>query len=340
MTNEIRVEPKTFVVMSLLDSLVTMHAHESTLVRKEISILPIAGSQVTCDNSNLCAYLSDILGTKYPGEFDIKYYAAALYNYFYGGGAGLPYIEAFLQYLKSAADHITAQVNTTVNDLGTPGGGETVFGDLSTLKADANTIEAAQTYQNDTFLQPILNALPYPNSQATNVHADINRAIADILLGNALSTLIQEAVGTIASPLGYLLQTIVALFPNHSGGNTNVNYNECLINNFIAPPLSSLTVLSPVSLGAGASIDLPAGCYGIEFAFTVPSYWAKRGTFAYDLDPSIAVIDWRHTGISFDNPKYVRQESFIQYPLLPGADQFTIDLATGISGTYALIVLP
>jgi hypothetical protein len=311
-----------------------MLAHKRTLKRDKRLIPPIAGSQTFCDNSDVCSYLQDTLGLVEPGQQNVIAYLDNLYHVLYVGDYTVASVNQKLQYLENAVDHITGQVNTTVNDLGSPSGGQTVLTDLTNLKTDANTIESGQTYQNSTFLQPILDALPYPNSQANDVHADINRAIASIILANSLLSLISDALGTAGSVLGTLNTLIGIVFPNHSGGNTTINYNSSLVASGSVPPFDSLVAGSAHPLGAGASVDIPVGTYAYKYSFTVPSYWARQGSFAEDLSPSVAILEFIRDACSFQNPTYVRRECWLAYPLHPAANQFTVDLAPGITGTY------
>lgn len=324
---------------AFLDRLSRTVAHKRTQERIAPNFRPISGSQVSCDNSDLCSYLTDILGYVYPGEFDIKYYAAAIFNFFSVSEGSGSWIYSGLQNINDDSNAIRSNVGQLVDYTGTPrDGGETLFNEL---EATFDSVEAVGTDTEaiNTTVNAINAALPYPNGQATDVHADINRAIASIILANTLLASIQEAVTDATGPLGTLLQVIGLLFPTHSGGTEVVNYNTSLVDNGAPPPYTSLTEGTTQSLGTGADVDIPAGTYAYRFNFTVPSYWARRGYFAQDMTPSIAVLDWCRDSYSFDNPKYIRQENWLAFPLHPAANRFTVDLAPGVTGSYTPLVL-
>ncbi len=201
------------------------------------------------------------------------------------------------------------------------------------------TSEPSSQIFQDTYYIPTTAALPYPNSQANDVHADINRAIADILLGTALGQAIAEVTGAAVGTIGTINKVIGIFLPNSTGGTTTINYNDSLIASGSVPPYESLTLGSSHSLGGGANIDIPVGTYGYEFSFTVPSYWARRGAITDDLSPAVAVLEFLRGAFSFENPTYVRRENWLAYPLHPAAKKFTVDLAPGVTGTYAPLVL-
>jgi hypothetical protein len=231
---------------------------------------------------------------------------------------GLAVIRGILGTVESTVFDIDGVVDTIDGHLGAPA---SPYPDISHMITQLN------------------NALPYPNAQANDVHADINRAIADILLGNALSGLIGEAVGVVGSALGTLNTVIGIVFPNAAGSSTTINFNSSLVASGNVPPLDSLTVGSAVSLGSGANVDIPVGTYGYRFNLAVPSYWARRGDETDDLSPSVITLEFLHDAYSFANPVYVRRENWLAYPLHPAANRFTVDLAPGVTGTYTPLTL-
>ncbi len=314
-------------------------AHKRTHMRGIRSYPPIAGGAVSCSNSDQCAYLTDTIGDRNSSWFNISDELHAVYDELANGGGELPFWRAFVTFVESALNHITVEVNRTGETIGTPATGETVFHDLGTILTDLNNLDAANTFFQDTYYIPTTAALPYPNSQANDVHADINRAIADILLGTALGQAIAEVTGAAVGTIGTINKVIGIFLPNSTGGTTTINYNDSLIASGSVPPYESLTLGSSHSLGGGANIDIPVGTYGYEFSFTVPSYWARRGAITDDLSPAVAVLEFLRGAFSFENPTYVRRENWLAYPLHPAAKKFTVDLAPGVTGTYAPLVL-
>jgi hypothetical protein len=298
----------------------------------------IAGS-VTCSNADLCSYLTDILGTRFPGEFDIKYYVAAMHNWMNAGGSGEPFIQALFDYLKAAVDHITVEVNRTGETVGTPSLGETVFGDLGTIKTDLNNLDTSQTFQNTAYLSPILVRMGNPSPSGQNVLDDL-RTIKTGLSGQAstLATLLGDIVA-VQTTLSQVALAIVASWPASAGADLVQTIGDFLKALGIGPGQSHLTIGTSAAIVAGALVTKPTGAYGLQLNLSVPGSWGRIDTSPDVYIPAVARLAQFSTWGTAGTPIPIETAFPTFYPLHPACSQVSIELGVGVTGTRAWLLL-
>lgn len=322
-----------------LDKLSRTIAHKRTLKRKKTYILEIAGSQVTCDNANLCAYLSDILGYKYPGEFDIKYYAAALYNALEPGLSPASWLEQYITYLKAAADHTTVQVNSTVSSIGTPAiGGHTLFNDIDSALNEATQAEINTHHIGTAFTQSD-GSNSYPWASANSIRDDLYYTRNAIAIVNALASLIPIRLGNGTGTLGDQFKNSALEFLSHSGVQIDIRADLAMKQNGTAPPIDALTATSFSAFTPGTAITIPQGTYGLQVHLNIPGGWPGRGSLPEQYRPALARIDWAWNGYWLNNPISIQVAPILIYPLNPIATEFSINVASGVTGTVAYLQL-
>lgn len=324
---------------SALDSLARIIAHKRTLKRDSLPNLPIAGGQGSCDNSDVCSYLTDPMYSSINATFQSLVSGGAIYD-------------NLMLTLNYAAD-----VDGNVGTPGTPG--TTLFEDLGTVAArigtdlvDSNSLfdllnliyPETQTAANEASsaaggVATLQSNVGSPAEEGETVFGDLEGIALGTTLDSAIQELLQLVIGTEAAPEGILLQTVVQAFENSSSGNSNVTLGQLLQALDAGPPLSKLHVGTFAAIPTAGSIVIPTGCYGLLFEFDVPDYWAGRGTVDRDLSPSIANINYSWNGYFFQNPIYIRQENAIAYPLRLEANGFSMNLAPGVSGSWAPLLL-